>query len=98
MIQGSRGEIDDLTIRYLDDQQKAVTRKITYQRDPFLPEDETAIRKCLIGMKDYIDRGIEFYPLSAALQDAYISILMDEAVQTGTRVQSRKQSWQEPAL
>lgn len=41
-----------------------------------LPEDETAIARMLIGMKEYVTGGREIYPFSSALEDAYLALLM----------------------
>jgi len=66
-------------------------------RNPFptnlLPEDETAIARLLIGMKEYIDTGREVYPLAGALQDAYLSALLIRAARTGETVNSEDQPW-----
>lgn len=55
-------------------------------RTPFekarLNDDEIAIATCMRNMKIYVDKNIPFYPLEEALQDAYISILMDTALAT----------------
>lgn len=66
-------------------------------RNPFptnvLTEDETAIARLLVGMGEYIDTGKESYPLADALQDAYFTILLKEAVETGREVRSESQIW-----
>lgn len=66
-------------------------------RNPFptnvLPEDETAIAELLVGMKKYIETGEELYPLADAMQDAYLTALLKEAVATGETVRSEKQVW-----
>jgi hypothetical protein len=67
-------------------------------RNPFpgsgLPEDETALAVLLDGMEEYIRNGTERYPLADALQDAYLAILMEEALKIpGTVVQSQPQIW-----
>ena len=41
-----------------------------------LPEDETAIARMLVGMKEYITGGPEIYPFRYALEDAYLALLM----------------------
>ena len=43
-----------------------------------LPEDETAIARLLLGMKEYVDTGREIYPMAEALEDAYIGSLMNQ--------------------
>ena len=66
-------------------------------KNPFptnvLPEDETAIARLLVGMKEYIETGKEIYPLSYAMQDAYFAILLKEAATTGKAVVSERQVW-----
>lgn len=68
-----------------------------FYRNPFptnvLPEDETAIAGLLIGMKKYIATGEELYPLADAMQDAYLTSLLKEAVATGETVMSQSQVW-----
>ncbi len=71
--------------------------EILYQ-NPFsekygLPEDETAIGTLMLGMRCYIEEGVEVYPLAEGLQDAYISLLMKEAAESGTVVESKSQIW-----
>lgn len=60
-----------------------------------LPQDETAIASMLLGMKGYIEEGVEVYPLAEALQDAYVRILMEEALGSGRAVTSKPQIWKE---
>ena len=60
---------------------------------PRLNDDELSMACLLAGMKNYLDTGVPVYPLEEALQDTYLSLLMDEAIQTGRPVTSQKQSW-----
>lgn len=39
-----------------------------------LPQDETAIAVLMMGMRRYIEEGLECYPLAEGLQDAYALI------------------------
>lgn len=76
----------------------ALGARILY-RNPFpgsgLTEDETAVASVLDGMEAYLRDGIELYPLRHALQDAYLSILMENALkQPGKPVCSSPQPWQ----
>ncbi len=59
-----------------------------------LAEDETAIAIMMKETAEY-SKGIgkEPYPLSAALQDAYASILMAESVEKECSISSRRQIW-----
>ncbi|ONI40514.1 dehydrogenase [Candidatus Epulonipiscium fishelsonii] len=120
-IQGTRGEIDDMTIRYITkDGNIPVTqelRRIDFgaynnqewahygimlgekflYKSPFkfprLNDDEIAIATCMYKMKDYINKGIEFYPLKDALQDTYIGFKIDEAVQENKPIKTTTQIW-----
>jgi len=92
-VQGERGEMEDLHVRYMDTQNRLVEKTLPFENTPGLTGDETAIARCLKGMKTFIDTGKEFYPLSSALQDAYISLLMDEALKTGQVIQSELCPW-----
>lgn len=68
-------------------------------KNPFstnvLPEDETAIARLLLGMKQYLEGGEEVYPLAYAMQDAYLSVLLKRAVESGEMVKSDYQIWSE---
>ena len=45
-------------------------------------------------MQDYLAGGAEVYPLAEALQDAYLSLLMEQALQQpGRVVESKPQPW-----
>ncbi|MGN0661601.1 MAG: Gfo/Idh/MocA family protein [Faecalibacterium sp.] len=96
-IQGERGELDGHTLRYLGADAVPVCRALEVQprfAGRGLTEDETAIACLLDGMEAYSSGGPEVYPLADALQDAYISLLMDRALQSpGQVVESRRQPW-----
>lgn len=120
-IQGTRGEIDDLEVRYLTEENipvQAPLRRVdigvynnqgwdhqgimlneTYlYKNPFpmarLNDDEIAVATCMYKMKAYIEEGVEFYSFKDALQDAYISIKMSEAIRkSGEQVETSTQSW-----
>ncbi|MCM3700264.1 Gfo/Idh/MocA family protein [Paenibacillus macerans] len=119
-VQGVRGEIDDLTVRYLTPGNVPVTQELNridlgkynnqewshygimlgeefVYRNPFanarLNDDEIAVSACLERMGEYLAAGTEFYSLKEALQDTYISLMMDAAlknphqeVRTSTRI------------
>ncbi len=70
-----------------------VTEKIDIPDVSYDVNDRTAVKECLIGMKKYIETGVEFYPMHDALNDAYTSILMGEALTKKTAIQSEKQPW-----
>jgi len=80
-VRGTRGEIINDTVYYLDTHHLPDTKKITYF-NPYaelgLNEDETAIAGILFGMAEYIKTGKEIYPMREALEDAYLSILMNK--------------------
>ncbi len=58
-----------------------------------LPQDETAIGTLMLGMRRFIEEGAEVYPLSEGLQDAYVRILMEQALKSGQVVESKTQVW-----
>lgn len=59
-----------------------------------MPQDETAIGTMMLGMRRYIEEGIEVYPLAEGLQDAYVRVLMEEALnRDGRVVTSVTQEW-----
>jgi hypothetical protein len=58
-----------------------------------LSEDETAIATMLLQMKTYIGGGEEVYPLAEALEDAYIRILMEQAIVSGEKICSEHMPW-----
>lgn len=64
-------------------------------RNPFpgarLTDDEVAVASCMERMGHYVKTGEEFYPLEEALQDAYLSLLMQQADQSV--LTSEPQSW-----
>jgi len=119
-IQGLKGEIDDLTIRYLNKNNEAVTQNL-YRDDegvynnrewshvglmlgskylyksPFqaarLNDDEIAIATIMYLMKGYVDSGREFYSIQDALQDSYLSFMMNKSLEAGIPVETDTQIW-----
>ena len=85
-LRGTRGEIINDTVYYLDKDNLAACKKLDIT-NPYgyagLSEDEAAITGRLLGMKEYVDTGKEVYPMDEALYDAYIGILMCEAGKPG---------------
>lgn len=120
-VQGIRGEIDDLTIRYLTDKNIPVTQELNridlgvynnqewshlgimlgeefLYRSPFvnarLNDDEVAVASCLLKMGEYVETGREFYSLREALQDMYLSLKMEEAMESPyTEVRTESNRW-----
>ncbi len=120
-VQGLRGEIDDLTIRYLTAEGYAVTQNLNrvdfgpynnqewshyglflgerlLYSSPFfqarLNDDEIAVASCMLKMGDYLDTGAEFYPLREALQDTYLALEMERALQNPCNpITTCAQSW-----
>lgn len=119
-IQGTRGEIDDMTVRYLSDENIPVVQEIyrfdvgvnnnsewSHKRmmfldraayeNPFYParmnDDEIAVASCLYRMKEYTETGKDFYPLREALQDTYLSFLLEKAEESGRDIRSENQLW-----
>ena len=85
-LRGTRGEIINDTVYYLDKDNLAACKKLDI-KNPYgyagLSEDEAAITGILLGMKEYVDKGKEVYPMDEALYDAYMGILMCEAGKPG---------------
>jgi hypothetical protein len=106
-VQGLRGEIDDLTVRYLTSENIPVTQELNridlgkynnqewshlgimlgeqfIYKSPFknarLNDDEIAVATCMLLMGEYLTTGQEFYSLQDALQDMYLSLMMDKAL------------------
>ena len=65
--------------------------------NPLVParlfDDEIAVGTCLMKMKHYVETGEEFYPLTEACHDHYLSILLDQAARTGEPVSAIPQVW-----
>lgn len=58
-------------------------------------QDEYAIATMMFDMGEYLETGREVYPLAEALEDAYMWLLMEQAVKTpGTVVGSEQMPWQ----
>lgn len=117
IIRGTRGEILNDTVCWLDEQNLPRREKLQIRRDPVshevlsitfqgqvlyspvfgvcgLTEDETAIARLLLGMKEYIDTGKEIYPMKEALEDAYIGTLMNQLGADGwSSAASAPRSW-----
>lgn len=90
-VQGSRGEIHNDKLTYINE--NMVSTEILLYESDINKDDEYAIKECLIGMSKYIRTGTEFYPLSEALQDSYISIIMHRALESGLVQNSETQPW-----
>ena len=59
-----------------------------------LSEDETAIAGLMAGMKEFNLTGKEVYPLADAMQDAYITILMQQALANPNQeIKMQSQKW-----
>lgn len=80
-VRGTRGEIINDQLYYLDEKNIACSKHICYE-NPYaafhLTEGEAAIANILFGMATYIQTGKEIYPIREALEDAYLSILMNQ--------------------
>lgn len=58
-----------------------------------LSDDEIAMAGLLDGMAEYVRTGKEIYSLEEALQDTYLYLCMDEAIEKGTVVRTKTQEW-----
>ncbi|MDO5410425.1 MAG: Gfo/Idh/MocA family oxidoreductase [Lachnospiraceae bacterium] len=122
-IQGVRGEIDDMTVRYLTKDNVPVTENLNridlgvynnqewshygimlgeefLYKTPFLNarlnDDEIAVATCMKKMGEYLETGEEFYSLKDALQDMYICLAMDEALEhPNQEIKTQTQIWAE---
>lgn len=57
-------------------------------------QDEYAIATMMLDMREYIETGREVYPMAEALEDAYVYLLMQEAVKRpGERLKPEKMPW-----
>ncbi len=119
-VQGIKGEINDMIVRYLDEENRVVEQEVRRKdlgvydatgwhhkgmylgsyclyENPTAPgrlnDDEIAIADCLIRMKKYVETGEMFYSLEEALQDTYLSFMMEESVKTGQCIETQKQIW-----
>ena len=90
-VRGSRGEIINDIIYYLDNDNIFKTKKIKYNHK--IDSDLYAIKKILLSMKKYIKNGIEIYNNNNALEDSYISIKMAEAVPSNKKIECEDIKW-----
>ncbi len=58
-----------------------------------LTDDEIAIASIMEGMGKYSNGGDEIYPLEDALQDTYLYLCMDEAVNSSGTITTTHQNW-----
>ncbi|MFL0557815.1 Gfo/Idh/MocA family protein [Paenibacillus barengoltzii] len=65
--------------------------------NPFRPgrltDEEIAIATSLEKMGQYVHGGPSFYSLAEAAQDQYLSLMMEQAVQSGQTVRTERQPW-----
>ena len=54
---------------------------------------EIAVASCLACMKNFTESGTEFYSLREALQDTYLSFMLEQAIETEKIVKTEKQLW-----
>lgn len=68
-------------------------------RNPFMPagfsDDEIAVAECLVRMEEHVKGGPGFYSLAEASQDAYLALMIDQAMATGETVRTTTQLWAE---
>lgn len=58
-------------------------------------QDEYAIAAMMLDMRKFLDNGQESYPLAEALEDTYIWLLMEKALENpGQVITSKQHSWQ----
>lgn len=121
LVRGERGEINDMTVRYLEDVLTPLTLQLTRHdtghhgnlegyyhrgimagsawvyRNPYIParlaDDEIAVATCLDRMADYIGGGPDFCSLAEAVQDHYLTLLMEQAATSGQVVRAAGHVW-----
>lgn len=69
-------------------------------RNPFqnarLNDDEIAVASCMEKMAEYVKKGKGFYSLKDGLQDMYISLIMDKALENPNKeIRMETQTWSE---
>jgi predicted dehydrogenase len=94
VVYGDRGEINNFDYTYITKENKVITGKMEITDEKNDELDKVAVKQCLVGMNNYIQSGEEFYSMQNALNDAYMSIVMDQAIKKKKRVKSKKQIWQ----
>lgn len=66
-------------------------------RNPFpgvrMNDDEIAVAQCLVKMKQYLETGEEFSSLRDALQDTYLSFVMEKCIQNKITMMTESQEW-----
>lgn len=66
-------------------------------QNPYAParlnDEEIAVATCLSKMAAYAAGGPGFYGLEEAAQDSYLSLLIDQAIESGQSVASAHQPW-----
>ena len=78
------------------------TETLQAQSQKWLPDvqmdndqDEYAIATMMFDMRAYIEQGKEVYPMAEALEDAYLYLLMQEAVDNpGSKISPQPMPWQ----
>ncbi len=58
-----------------------------------LSDDEIAMLNLLTRMKEYLEGKGEAYALEEALQDTYLTFLMNESIRTGKEVRAERMPW-----
>ena len=56
-------------------------------------DDEISVTDLLVGMKNYIETGEDIYSLRDGLQDAYLDLMRQEAVNSGKMIRTTNQNW-----
>jgi predicted dehydrogenase len=68
-----------------------------WYQNPFpearLTDDELAVATCLSKMTEYARGGNDFYSLSEASHDQYLSLMLEQAIEQGTTIEAHAQKW-----
>ncbi len=122
LVRGDRGEIDDHTVRYVEDVttpitlqldcvmtpgRPAISRATTSRASPAAPsgctatrsaparlsDDEIAVATTLARMYQWLDGGPAICSLAHGAQDHYLTLLMDQAAESGQPVRVPGHIW-----
>lgn len=96
-----RPHMEELRLLLKEEYASLNTDKLRDQCSQWLPyfpmsdeEDEYAIATMMFDMREYIEGGREVYPQAEALEDAYIYLLMQEAVaRPGEKILPERMPW-----
>lgn len=95
-------QVEQLKAYFAPEHAQLVTSQLKQQSVDWLPyidmsnaQDEYAIATMMYDMREYIAGGKEVYPMAEALEDAYLTLLMKQALEhPGQEILPKKMPWQ----